>query len=49
MFSLARERNLDLDFYVDEQGTSEAAGLLHVARKTVQHSFQGRVVCGPCW
>lgn len=49
MFLLARERQLDLDFHVDSNGTNEAAGLQHVARKSRQHSFQGRVVCGPCW
>ena len=49
MFQLARERDLDLDFHVDENGNARAQGLLHVARKTVQHGWQGRVVCGHCW
>ena len=49
MFQLARERDLDLDFHVDENGNARAQGLLHVARKTVQHGWQGRAVCGHCW
>lgn len=49
VFSLAKERDLDLDFHVDENGNELATGLLHVARKTIQHGYQGRVVCGHCW
>ena len=49
MFQLARERDLNLDFHVDENGNARAQGLLHVARKTVQYGWQGRVVCGHCW
>ncbi|KAK9817658.1 hypothetical protein WJX72_000267 [[Myrmecia] bisecta] len=48
MFVLAKERNLDVDFHVDENGNERAKGLLYVAEKTIQHSYQGRVVCGHC-
>ena len=49
IFTLAKERNLDLDFHVDENGNETAKGLLYIARKTIQHGYQGRVVCGHCW
>ena len=49
VFNLAKERDLDLDFHVDENGNELATGLLHVAQKTIQHGYQGRVVCGHCW
>ncbi|KAL3148520.1 hypothetical protein ABBQ38_013959 [Trebouxia sp. C0009 RCD-2024] len=48
IFTLAKERNLDLDFHVDENGNERAKGLLYIARKTIQHGYQGRVVCGHC-
>lgn len=49
MFTLAKERDLDLDFHVDENGNEAAKGLLHVAQKAIQHGYEGRVVCGHCW
>ncbi|MCJ1461821.1 hypothetical protein MMC07_000420 [Pseudocyphellaria aurata] len=49
IFTLARERDLDLDFHVDENGNPGARGLEYVAHKTLQHGYQGRVVCGHCW
>ena len=49
VFTLAKERDLDLDFHVDENGNEGAKGLLYIARKTIQHGYQGRVVCGHCW
>ena len=49
VFTLAKERDLDLDFHVDENGNERAKGLLYIARKTIQHGYQGRVVCGHCW
>lgn len=49
IFSLAKGRDLDLDFHVDENGNERAKGLLYIARKTIQHGYQGRVVCGHCW
>lgn len=49
IFSLAKERDLLLDFHVDENGNPESKGLRHIAQKTVQHGYQGKVVCGHCW
>ena len=49
VFNLAKERDLDLDFHVDENGNEQAKGLLYIARKTLQHGYEGRVVCGHCW
>lgn len=49
MFSLAKARDLDLDFHVDENPNEEAKGLRYVALKTIEHGYQGRVVCGHCW
>ncbi len=49
MFNLAAERNLDLDFHVDENRNVAAKGLRYVAQKALQHSFKGHIVCGHCW
>lgn len=49
VFTLAKERNLDLDFHTDENGNALARGLRYVAEKTILHGYQGRVVCGHCW
>ncbi len=49
VFTLAKDRDLDLDFHVDENGNERAKGLLYIAGKTIQHGYQGRVVCGHCW
>lgn len=49
IFSLAKERDLDLDFHTDENGNERAKALRYVAEKTIQHGYQGRVVCGHCW
>lgn len=49
IFTLAKERDLNIDFHTDENGNELARGLRHVAQKTVEHGYQGRVVCGHCW
>lgn len=49
IFTLAKERDLDLDFHTDENGNELAKGLRYVAQKTIEHGYQGRVVCGHCW
>ena len=49
IFTLAKERDLDLDFHTDENGNELARGLRYVAQKAIQHGYQGRVVCGHCW
>ncbi|KAK9842487.1 hypothetical protein WJX81_002358 [Elliptochloris bilobata] len=48
VFTLAAERDLDLDFHVDENGNARARGLRYIARKAMQHGYQGRVVAGHC-
>lgn len=48
IFTLAKERDLDIDFHTDENGNELARGLRYVAEKTIQHGYQGRVVCGHC-
>jgi cytosine/creatinine deaminase len=48
IFTLAKERNLDLDFHTDENGNELAKGLRYVAEKTIKFGYQGRVVCGHC-
>lgn len=49
IFTLAKERNLNIDFHTDENGNELARGLRYVAEKTIQHGYEGRVVCGHCW
>ena len=49
IFTLAKERDLDIDFHTDENGNEMAKGLRYVAEKTIEHGYQGRVVCGHCW
>ena len=49
IFQLAKERDLDLDFHVDENGNEAAKGLLYVSEKAIKFGYQGRVVCGHCW
>jgi cytosine/creatinine deaminase len=48
IFTLAKQRNLDLDFHVDENPNQKAKGLRYVAEKTIEFGYQGRVVCGHC-
>ena len=48
IFTLAKERDLDIDFHTDENGNELARGLRYVAEKTIQFEYQGRVVCGHC-
>lgn len=49
IFTLAKERDLDIDFHTDENGNELAKGLRYVAQKTIEHGYEGRVVCGHCW
>jgi cytosine/creatinine deaminase len=49
IFSLAKQRNLLLDFHVDENGNERSKGLRDIAMKTIEHGYEGRVVCGHCW
>ena len=48
LFTLARDRDLDVDLHVDESGDPTGAALPAVARATVRHGYEGRVTCGHC-
>ena len=48
LFTLARERGLDVDLHVDESGDPAAAALPAVARAAIRHGYEGRVTCGHC-
>lgn len=48
VFQLAQERNLNLDFHVDESLNPEAQALRHVAQAKLRHRCTGTVVCGHC-
>jgi cytosine deaminase len=47
-FTLAKERNLNLDFHTDETSDPDSIVLNLVARATLKHDYQGRVICGHC-
>lgn len=46
VFTLAAERDLDIDLHVDEAAHADA--LPHVARAAIRHGYQNRVTCGHC-
>ncbi len=48
VFSLAKERGLDLDFHVDENGDPDSICLQKVAEAALRHEFSGQIVCGHC-
>jgi cytosine deaminase len=48
VFSLATRHDLDIDLHVDETHDPAAATLPFVARATMRHGYEGRVVCGHC-
>lgn len=48
VFELARERNLPLDFHVDENGDIDSICLQKVAEIALKSDFQGNIVCGHC-
>ena len=48
LFTLARERDLDIDLHVDETNNPDAASLDAVARATLRYGYEGRVTCGHC-
>lgn len=48
LFTLAAERNLDIDLHVDETDDPAATSLDAVARATLRHGYEGRVTCGHC-
>ncbi len=48
VFSLAKERKLNLDLHVDENGDPDSVCLRYVAEAALKHRFQGQIVCGHC-
>ncbi len=48
VFTLAKERDLDLDFHVDETNDPESRCLYHIALGAVRHQFEGKITCGHC-
>ena len=48
VFELAKDRDLNIDFHVDETNSADSVCLDRVAQATVRHKYQGRVVCGHC-
>lgn len=48
VFSLAKERGLDLDFHTDENGDPNSICLQRVAAAALRHEFKGQIVCGHC-
>lgn len=48
VFSLAKERNLNLDFHTDENGDPNSRCLQKVAEAALRHEFKGQIICGHC-
>jgi len=48
LFSLATERNLDLDLHTDENDDPSSQTLKVVAKAALRHNFKGNIVCGHC-
>ncbi len=48
VFTLAKERQLDLDFHTDENGDPNSITLRKVAIAAIRHQFNGQIVCGHC-
>ncbi len=48
VFTFAKERNLELDFHVDENGEADSICLQKVAEAAIRHQFTGNILCGHC-
>ncbi|WP_287313935.1 cytosine deaminase [Moorena sp. SIO1G6] len=48
VFSLAKERNLNLDFHADENGNPDSHCLRKIAQAAIRHQFTGKIICGHC-
>ena len=48
VFTLAKERNLDLDFHADENGDPNSICLQKIALAAIRHQFTGKILCGHC-
>lgn len=48
IFTLAIERNLDLDFHADENGDPNSICLQKIAQAAIRHNFTNQITCGHC-
>ncbi len=48
VFTLAKERSLNLDFHTDENDDPNSICLQKVAEAVLRHEFTGQVICGHC-
>lgn len=48
VFSLAKERNLDLDFHADENDDPNSICLQKIAKAAIRNNFTGQIICGHC-
>lgn len=48
VFTLAQERNLDLDFHADENDDPDSICLQKIASAAIRHSFSRQITCGHC-
>ena len=48
VFSLAKERGLDLDLHTDETDDPNSICLQKVAEAALRHEFTGQIICGHC-
>ncbi len=48
IFTLATERNLNLDFHADENDDPKARTLHHIAEAALRNNFSSQIVCGHC-
>ena len=48
IFTLAKERSLDLDFHADENSDRDSICLQKIAQAAIRHNFAARITCGHC-
>ncbi|MGL4499951.1 MAG: cytosine deaminase, partial [Planktothrix sp.] len=48
IFAIAKDRNLNLDFHVDENGEAESICLAKIAEAALKYQFDGNIICGHC-
>ncbi|GAB4238423.1 MAG: cytosine deaminase [Stanieria sp.] len=48
VFTLAKERNLDLDFHADENNDPNSICLQKIAEAAIRNQFKGKILCGHC-
>ena len=48
IFTLAKERNLDLDFHADETLNPDSICLKKIAETAIKHQFKNKITCGHC-